>query len=170
MPRLSRAPIAVAVACVALVLTGPVPALAQSAPLTGAQIVALPAQADGSTVLLEGEAIGDVMRGRGGQWVNVLSGGTAVGVWLTGDSAATLQTLGDYHEFGDTVRVRGVLNQGCDEHGGDLDIHATDFEIVAPGGPREHTLHPYKLPVAAALGLVAIAQLLLYRRQRRRML
>ena len=144
-------------------------ALAQGAAFTGAEVVALGSAADGEIVTMEGEAIGDVLRADGAHvWVNVLSGGTAVGVWMPSDLVAPVERLGDYHTSGDVVRVSGTFNFACDVHGGDLDIHATGLRLIAGGSATDRPITPYKLVLAASLTAAAALQAVLYRRTRRR--
>jgi hypothetical protein len=146
-------------------MAAPTMALAQE-PMTAADVVALSPDRDGEQVTLSGEAIGDVMRATtGGVWVNVLSGGTAVGVWTTAESAAAIQTLGDHKHTGDTVLVTGTFNFACDLHGGDLDVHADSFEVVERGGPRDLVVEWWKVGAAALIGLVALLLAILYRRR-----
>lgn len=144
-------------------------ALALGAALTGAEVVALGAGASGQSVLLEGEAIGDVLRaGSDHVWLNVLSGGTAVGVWMPRDLADSVANLGDYRTSGDTVRVSGTFNFACDDHGGDLDIHAAELQVIATGGSTHRPIEPYKYVIAAVLACAAALQAVLYQRARRR--
>lgn len=153
-----------AIVLVATVLI-PVAAPAQDE-LTGYDLVRLSPEMDGERVTFSGEAVGDVIRATtGGVWVNVLSGGTAVGVWTTAEDAAVIATLGDHKHTGDTVRVTGTFNFACDLHAGDLDMHAESIELVESGGPRELPVAWWKVAAAAILGLVAAVLGFLYRRR-----
>lgn len=148
--------------CFALVLPSPVGAV------TSADIVALTAENDGDRVVFEGEAIGDILDGgKDHSWVNVLSGGTALGVWMPTE-AVPVETLGKYGVRGDTLRVTGVLNVSCAKHGGDFDVHADSIELVRRGGSVEDPVGWWKLGVAAVAGVAALGQSLLYRRRRLR--
>lgn len=154
----------------AALMTGPaMRAMAATDVLTGAEVVALGADGNGQVVTIEGEAIGDILRGgRDHVWVNVLSGGTAVGVWVPRSLASAIETLGEFRARGDTIRATGVFNFACDQHGGELDVHATEFSVVAPGEKTERPVHPYKLLVAAVLAAGAGLQAVLHRRSRKR--
>lgn len=151
---------------VALALA-PVTALAQDE-LTANDLIRLSPDMDGERLTFSGEAVGDVIRATtGGVWVNVLSGGTAVGVWTTAEDATVITTLGDHKHIGDAVRVTGTFNFACDMHGGDLDVHAASIELIEEGGPRERLVEWWKLAVAGVLGLVALVLGIIYRRRPR---
>jgi hypothetical protein len=152
------------VAVVAVMLL-PAAALAQDE-LTASDVVRLSPEMDGEILTFSGETVGDVIRATtGGVWVNVLSGGTALGVWTTAEDAAVITTLGDHKHTGDAVRVTGTFNFACDLHAGDLDIHAQSIELVEPGGPRVLPVEWWKVAAAGVLGLLAAALGILYRRR-----
>lgn len=136
--------------------------------LTGADAVQQAVELNGQRVRIEGEALGDILRtGDGHAWINVLSGGTALGIWMKQESAEKIGSLGDYQMRGDLIVVEGTLNAACPQHGGDLDVHADQVSVIADGEPVARPFHWWKLGLAAALGLVATVQALLYRRRRR---
>ncbi|MDY0340837.1 MAG: hypothetical protein RBS17_06465 [Coriobacteriia bacterium] len=146
----------VRIALVALFLCAvPAPALA-FAPVesTGAELVTAGSGLDGVEVTFEGEVISEALAGgQGHVWLNVLSGGVAIGVWMPEQMAERVETFGMWSHDGDIVRITGVLNEACDTHGGDLDVHATGLEVITSGTPREHQVKYWKL----AVGLVALA-------------
>lgn len=132
---------------------------------SGAELASADSGLDGTTVTLEGEVVSETLRGGDGHvWVNVLSEGVAIGVWAPTNLTEDLTVFGNWGYDGDQISVTGVFSQGCDVHGGDLDVHATSIELVAPGGPRENPVAPWKL--AVALGGIGLA-LVLYRRSQR---
>lgn len=133
--------------------------------LTGGDLVSGDASLDGTTVRLEGEVISEQLAGGEGHvWVNVLFGDAAIGVWMPEEMAADIEVLGDWQHVGDTVAVTGVFHVACDQHGGDLDIHATDVTLLERGSEQRRPVAYWKLGVAAAGALVAY---LGYRRIRR---
>jgi hypothetical protein len=94
---------------------------------------------DGETIVIEGEAVGDVLRTvGGGKWVNVLGDEVGLGVWMDEDQVAQIEHLGDYQHSGDRIRVSGGLNTQCAQHGGEFDLHAESVVVVEPGQPLEH--------------------------------
>jgi hypothetical protein len=136
--------------------------------LSGADVVALPPGRDGETITLQGEAIGDVLRaGAGHSWVNLLSDGVAVGVWMPSRDAALVSTLGDFRHQGDTLQVTGVFNAACDQHGGDLDVHAEKVTVVAGGERTTRPVTPWKVVVAVAVAGTALTQAIVAARRRR---
>lgn len=141
---------------------------AHAASSTAAETVALGAAGDGSLVEFEGEAIGEPLRAEDGlKWVNVLSGGVALGVVMPGSDAERIEAFGRYGMRGDTIRVTGVLNAACDDHGGDMDVHASTVDRVSPGRPLSDPPHLWKLTVSAVLLAVTGFTVWRYRRARR---
>lgn len=141
-----------------------------AAAITADALIRSTTRDDGRRVTLEGEALGETLRAQPGhRWVNVLDGQTAIGVVVTDDMAARVTRFGDWGTTGDRVRVSGTFNLACDDHGGDLDIHADSLSVVTPGERRDHPVLAWK---AVVIGLGAPAAAILanaYRRRRRRL-
>ena len=144
------------VTAIALVCALPVRALAAvPLELTGADLVVADSGLDGAEVIFEGEVVSEALAGGSGHsWLNVLSGGVAVGVWAPDAMTDEVEAFGTWAHDGDAVRVTGTLNEGCDMHGGDLDVHASRIEVISPGAPREHPVEYWKLLPGIA-GLIA---------------
>ncbi|MBF4509253.1 MAG: DNA-binding protein [Aeromicrobium sp.] len=159
-----RAALVLAVASLLLVAA---PAFASGAAVdaTGPELVSSDGALDGSTVRFTGEVISEPLAGGDGHvWVNVLADGTAIGVWTPRDLAEGVEVFGRYSHTGDVVRVTGVLNETCEAHGGDLDVHAQHIEIIKRGERREHPADWWKLGAGLAGLLAAYAG---WRRMRR---
>ncbi len=124
---------------------------------------------DGRRVTIQGEAIGEDLRaGPDYRWVNLLGESVAVGVYMHEMDAGLIDSYGSYKSTGDIVRVTGTLNFACDEHGGDLDVHAEIVEVVEEGQPVSRDLDLWKLLVVAVALAVFGAQTLVYRWYRAR--
>ncbi len=171
----SAQPTAVTILTIGLALLFATPALAIGAtgtePVGSATLVDRPAAYDGSRVDFEGEAIAAPMPRAGGTWLHlnddayarshVLEGAGLGGynsgmpVWVPGEGAAAVKTFGDHRHVGDLVRVSGTFNAACAEHGGDMDIHATELVVSAPGRRVHDPVDPWKLPAVVVMGLLA---------------
>lgn len=92
-------------------------------------------QHDGKTVNYRGEVIGDVMIRQDHAWLHVNDDIIAIGIWAPKALTKDIRYVGDYHKEGDIVEVSGVFHRSCLEHGGDLDIHASEIKKVTAGGP-----------------------------------
>jgi len=66
-------------------------------------------------------------------WVNVHDGQNAIGIFMKYEDAKKIKYLGRYLVKGDIVYAKGIFNRACKDHGGDLDIHAKQVEIVKRG-------------------------------------
>jgi hypothetical protein len=128
---------------------------------------------DGRTVEFAGEAIGEAFRRGSAVWIHVnddaymwknIEEGAVLGgynsgqaVWLPAELAAKIRFFGDYKHEGDVLTVKGVFNAACREHGGDMDIHATELTILRAGHPVAHVVNTGRL--LSGLILVAVAAL-----------
>lgn len=133
--------------------------------VTGSGLASAESGLSGQMVQFEGEVVSErLYGGEGYVWVNVLSEGTAIGVWMAEDLARDLDVLGTWRHTGDYVLVTGEFNEACDQHGGDLDVHATTVTLIERGSEREQPVSWWKLAIAAGGALVAWFG---YRRMRR---
>jgi hypothetical protein len=88
---------------------------------------------DKKEVVYSGEVIGDIMKRGENTWINVFDGTNAIGIWIKTEEAKKIKYAGKYSFTGDTVKVTGMFDRACSEHGGDLDIHANKIEIIKQG-------------------------------------
>lgn len=109
---------------------------------------------DGKTVTLRGEVIGVLMRGNYA-WVNILDNDVAIGVLCRAEDARKVTVIGDYRHVGDTVEAIGTFHMADPDQGGDLDIRADNFTIVATG--RELDRSPSLPLVTFSIVLVVAA-------------
>lgn len=90
-------------------------------------------QYDGKTISYKGEVIGEVMVRGDYAWLHVNDGFIAIGIWAPKTMIQDISYIGDYHKTGDIVEVFGTFHRSCSEHGGDLDIHASEIKEVISG-------------------------------------
>ena len=90
-------------------------------------------QYDGKTINYKGEVIGDVMIRGDFAWLHVNDGTIAIGIWAPKTMLRDIRYAGDYHKKGDIVEVSGTFHRSCSEHGGDLDIHASEIKKITSG-------------------------------------
>ncbi|MCX5698525.1 MAG: DNA-binding protein [Candidatus Omnitrophica bacterium] len=92
-------------------------------------------QYDGKTINYKGEVIGDVMIRQDYAWLQVNDGIIAIGIWAPKTMIQDILYAGNYHKKGDIVEVSGIFHRSCLEHGGDLDIHASEIKKITSGSP-----------------------------------
>lgn len=90
-------------------------------------------QYDSKVVSYKGEVIGEVMVRGDYAWLHVNDGIIAIGIWAPKTMVGDIRYAGDYHKKGDIVEVYGIFHRSCLEHGGDLDIHASEIKTITPG-------------------------------------
>jgi hypothetical protein len=127
---------------------------------SGRELIENSSRNDGKTVSFRGEVIGVMIRDDFA-WVNLLDNeGYAIGILCPAENAKKISFIGDYSHVGDNVQVAGTFHMACAEHGGDLDIHAENFTIVATGREVDR---PTNLPIAAlGVALMAVAILMTF--------
>ena len=116
---------------------------------------------DGKEVVYEGEVIGEIMPRRDGVWVNIKDGEKSIGVWMSSELAARIRHQGSYKARGDILRIRGIFNRACLQHGGDLDIHATSLRKIKSGWQRPQRMIPAKRNLLIILVVVLCLILIL---------
>jgi len=138
----------------------PVCALAEPTAVTSTDMIDQAGALDGQTVTFSGEVIGDIMRRGDYTWINVSDGSNAIGIWIPTDGLGDVQTAGRYADHGDEVRITGIFHRACREHGGDLDIHATQLALLSKGFETTHAVEPIRVVLAAILTLAAVGVLI----------
>jgi hypothetical protein len=96
-------------------------------------------------VNIQGEAIGELLERGEYSFVNINDGTSAMGIYLKTTDGDMIKYYGDYHNIGDSVRVTGVFNRACKEHGGDMDIHCDSIAVVSNGYERTHDILRWKI-------------------------
>ncbi len=117
---------------------------------------------DGKTVIVTGEAIGEVLERGKYAWVNIHDGSNAIGIWMKIEDAKKITYFGDYRNIGDTVIITGTFSRACTEHGGDVDIHCSNLEIMNKGHVSKEELSASKVVFAAASLFVTSLLAVLY--------
>lgn len=120
---------------------------------------------DGKIVTYRGEAVTAVMMRGEYAWVNVNDGDNAIGVWCKASSMEQVKFLGNYKTRGDIVEIVGVFNRACQEHGGDLDIHADTVTVKRSGRAIPEVIDINKIQLIVVLFLATIAIAAVFRKR-----
>jgi len=116
-------------------------------PSTSSDLINYAKQYDGKTISYKGEVIGDVMIRGDFAWLHVNDGIMAIGIWAPKAMIQDIRYAGDYQKKGDIVEVSGTFHRSCREHGGDLDIHASEIKKLTPGSPVIQPISRKKIQV-----------------------
>jgi hypothetical protein len=122
---------------------------------------------DKKTVMIEAEVILEVLERGDHAWINVNDGSNAIGVYLPIEMTEEIKVFGDYNHRGDIVSITGVFSRNCDEHGGEIDIHATSLKIVERGFVVTNEIPMWKW-IVTMFGVSLSSLLLISRRRRKR--
>ncbi len=88
---------------------------------------------DGKRVEIEGEAIGEILKGDHGYWVNISTGRPAIGVFSRRREVfEPINYWGRYAEKGDWVRVKGVFYRTC-PLSGTAAVYLEDLAVIQEG-------------------------------------
>ncbi|MHB1276530.1 MAG: DNA-binding protein [Candidatus Humimicrobiaceae bacterium] len=121
---------------------------------------------DKKEIVYSGEVIGDIMKRGQNCWINISDGDNAIGIWAEESLAKNIKYKGSYKYTGDEVKVTGIFNKACPEHGGDLDIHAKKIEIIRNGYINKRPVNVYFILIAGILLVIAIVMnLIIFRKK-----
>lgn len=127
------------------------PRNAQAQAVSSQELIEKASAYDGREVVYRGELIGAVL-GRGAHvWLNLNDGNNAIGAWVDRSLTGGIKFAGGYMVRGDVVVARGIFHRSCSEHGGGIDIHASELNIVTPGGPLIQGVAGYKIILLVVL-------------------
>jgi len=116
---------------------------------------------DGKEVVLEGEVIGGILDRGEDVWVNISDGNnSAIGIYMSKELSAVITTTGNYKTSGDRIRIVGIFQRACKDHGGDLDVHGSSVELVSKGKANDIS-YPSYYPYIA-VGLITLTTVLCY--------
>lgn len=117
---------------------------------------------DQQTVKVTGEAVGEKMKRGNHAWININDGTNAIGIWMDIMDAENVRYFGSYRYKGDTLKVTGIFNKTCEEHGGESDIHAISLEIEERGQETARPVSFLKVSVAALFAVLAASLFALF--------
>lgn len=149
-----------------LVLLTPGAALAEGTGVSSNDLIDHAKDYDGTTVVFEGEVIGDILYRGEYAWLAVYDGSNTIGCYVSAEQARQISLVGGYGKKGDTVSVEGVFRRACPEHGGDLDIHASSVTVLSTGARLVMPLSRLVTTLAIALPLPAAVLLFLVWKRR----
>jgi hypothetical protein len=124
---------------------------------------------DNTEVTVQGELIGEALERGEYAWLNINDTTNATGIWVKMSDIDQIQFYGDYKHSGDIVKVTGVFHRACPDHGGDVDIHCTNIEIIQTGHVIKEQISTSKITVTFLLIVLAATtggSYLLIRRKR----
>jgi hypothetical protein len=119
---------------------------------------------DGNEVVIEGEAIGDIMRRGDTGWVNVLSSdGAAIGVLMNAAHIQNVRTMGSYSHRGDHLLVRGVMYRFAPMLEGETCVIAREVMVLKNGYVTIHRLSKGKAVLSVLLTVCSVIVFLFYK-------
>ncbi|MGI6031946.1 MAG: TrkH family potassium uptake protein [Coriobacteriales bacterium] len=122
---------------------------------------------DEEPVEFSGEVVGTpVWADNGHKWVNVKQNGAMIGVYLTNEQLSQITDFGSYGHVGSTIAIKGTYHLSCDQHCGELEVHATSVNVTQAGyddaaDPSTDLLHIGLLLIFGAL-VVFLLQVMFY--------
>jgi hypothetical protein len=120
------------------------------------------AELDQQEVTVSGEAVGEPMNRGSHSWININDGTNAIGIWMSSLDAQKVKYFGNYKYKGDVLKVSGIFNRTCKEHGGESDIHETTLEVEETGHGQEEQVSSTKIAIAALSAVLAASLMTLF--------
>lgn len=160
-----RLAIAVAITGVIVLCAIPGAAVIYSPEVSSRRLVERAKIYDGKVITYKGEAVTAIMKRGEYGWVNVNDGYNAIGIWCKTSGLEPVKFLGSYKTKGDILEVVGVFNRACQEHGGDLDIHADTITVKKRGHSVYEKVDLDKIRLIIILFLATIAIAALFRKR-----
>jgi hypothetical protein len=117
---------------------------------------------DGHEITIKGEVIGDIMRRREGNWLNIDDNNEGIGTWVLKGSLPKIDFVGGYSSKGDIHMIKGIFNRACPVHGGETDIHAFEIKRIQVGHPITHSISLKKLNWSFVLLILTISTIGIY--------
>ena len=111
---------------------------------------------DQKKVIVSGEVIGEALERGEFSWININDGTNAIGIWVDKKQVEQIKYYGSYHTVGDKISVEGIFNRGCKVHGGDVDIHAEQLQVVKRGHTVVYPIAKEKIIAAIGISLLAV--------------
>ncbi|HEX3047364.1 MAG TPA: DNA-binding protein [Bacillota bacterium] len=142
-------------------VTFAIPALAN---VNSTELIEKGKEFDGQVIGFTGEAIGDPMRRGDFLWLNVKDKDNALGIWVDKNNLPKIRYYGAYNYIGDTLNIQGTFHRSCIEHGGDMDIHATEVSVFQVGRQVKHPVQTYQYTWTVIMLFTAGVSYCLYRR------
>jgi hypothetical protein len=120
------------------------------------------AELDQQEVTVSGEAVGEAMNRGSHSWININDSTNAMGIWMSSSDAQKAKYFGNYKYKGDVLKVSGIFNRTCKEHGGESDIHSITLEVEETGHAEYEQVSSTKVAVAALSAVLAASLMTLF--------
>ncbi|MFH1505348.1 MAG: hypothetical protein ABIH08_08225 [Candidatus Omnitrophota bacterium] len=126
------------------------------------EILNEPNKFDGKVVEIEGEVIGNPLKGAGGIWINIKSEDYNMGIFS--EDIKILEKIkywGSYKEKGDYLAVEGVFYKHCPQHqiGG---LHLKSLKVIERGHKNEVGVSKSKVKLTIIIFMICLALGLVY--------
>lgn len=120
------------------------------------------AELDQQEVTVSGEAVGEPMNRGSHSWININDGTNAIGIWMSSPDAQNVKYFGNYKYKGDILKLSGIFNRTCKEHGGESDIHSISLEVEEAGHGEVEQVSSTKIAIAALSAVLAASLMTLF--------
>ncbi len=118
---------------------------------------------DNREVTIQGEVLGEALERGNYVWINITDNTNYIGIWLDASDAEKITFYGDYKHKGDMIKVTGIFHRACTEHGGDIDIHNLDMQVIQKGSLLQEKISASKIIAVIASGLIMFLVIGIYK-------
>ncbi|WML37899.1 hypothetical protein [Clostridium sp. OS1-26] len=120
---------------------------------------------NGKVVTIKAESIGEPLIRGNFSWINVNDGTNAIGIYMKNEDVQKIYKYGNYKEKGDIIEVTGIYKRNCEQHGGDVDIHADSVKILERGYIKEQPINKERRDIAFILMISTISLVSIFYRK-----
>ncbi|WMJ79366.1 hypothetical protein RBU49_10740 [Clostridium sp. MB40-C1] len=117
---------------------------------------------DGKYITVKGEAIGEPMKRGNHTWINISDGSTSIGIWMENAQAEKVITFGSYKNKGDIIKTKVLFNKSCNEHDGEIDLHASQVQVIENGYAVNHFFSDNRMVLSIALSMITAVLCFIY--------
>ncbi len=123
---------------------------------------------DRMEVVVQGEAIGEILPRGEYAWVSIQEGASQMSIWVPINLANQIKHLGDYNTTGDIVEIEGEFQRADEQLQGEMRVKANTIKIITSGQRRDHPVEQIKLHITIILGFLLLGIFVLSRVMKRR--
>lgn len=115
-----------------------------------------PSVYNGKFLVVQGQAVGSVMRRGEYAWVNMTDGNMTLGFWMPYSLAKEIKYTDSYNFKGDTLTVQGTFVNVSLKHDGDMEFDVAKIIQIVPGQRIHHEINFERLIFLIVISSVAL--------------
>lgn len=117
---------------------------------------------NGQVIEIKGEVIGEILKTKEGNWLNILTSEGNIGVFIPPHiNLTTINYFGSYKYHGDILQIKGIFYKNCPLHQ-EADLHLLGFRVVQKGFLKEEKLELTKIKLLFISLIICLTTIFIY--------